>query len=161
MPEQPPSTPQRYPSTSSRRRSSLWPSAIPPKTPVKSVSPKEYLTALSNLVSFASTRMDQVDLDGLIWAFNHAYDREDRIAMRNLATTMFPTFESVGDAYYNFCDTRGTFDEEEIWNMVMGLGDDGSEYWDVVDELGDLIEIMEGEETAQFWKSMEEVLMEV
>jgi hypothetical protein len=99
--------------------------------------------------------MAQISLPDLILAFNRAHARNDRIAMRQLGTSMMATLDQVQDAYHSFCETRGTFDEEDIWKMIMGLGDEGEVFWDVVDELGDLIEIVEGEETEEFWKSLE------
>ncbi|KAJ4346662.1 uncharacterized protein N0V89_010593 [Didymosphaeria variabile] len=146
---------QRRPSPTQRRRSSFWPSDIPPVTPMKSVNPKEYLTALSNLLSYVSNRMAQINLDHLILAFNRAHARHDHIAMRQLGTSMLSTLEDVQYAYYTFCETRGTFDEEEIWKMVMDLGDEGDGFWDVVEELADLIDIVEGEESEGFWRSLE------
>jgi hypothetical protein len=98
--------------------------------------------------------MAQISLPDLIWAFNCAHVRNDRIGMRQLGNSMFPTLDQLQDAYHSFCETRGTFDEEEIWRMVIGLGDEGEVFWDVIDELGDLIEIMEGKETEEFWKSL-------
>ena len=98
--------------------------------------------------------MGQANFPAMIWAFNHAHARKDRTAMRNLAASMLPTLQLVQTAYHDFCTTRETFDEEETWNMVIGLGEDGSKFWDVLDELRELIDIMEGEDTLPFWRSM-------
>lgn len=102
--------------------------------------------------------MSKINLPALIWAFNHAHARNDRGVMRRLGMSMFGTLAAVHDAYHTFCETRGTFDEEEIWKMVLGLGDEGEGFWDVVEELGDLIEIVEGEETGGFWECLEDVV---
>lgn len=155
------STPKRYPSTANRRPPSFWPDQIPPRTPVKSFNPREYLAALSDLVEFASTQMGQVNLLGLVRCFNHAEFSKNDIAMRHFAKKIIPTLTSIQDAYTTFCDTRDTFDEEEIWAMILGLGEAGSSYWDVVEEMGALIEITEGEETIEFWKSLDRVSNEV
>lgn len=150
-------SPKKRPSSSQRPQSSIWPVEVPPATPTKSFSPKEYLTAVSNLVSFASRKMGEVNLPDMIWAFNRAHARNDRTAMHNLAVRMAPTLQAVQVAYRNFRTTRETFGEEDIWNMVIGLGEDGSKFWDVVEELNDLVDIMEGKETLAFWKSLESV----
>ncbi|OAG04658.1 uncharacterized protein CC84DRAFT_1176846 [Paraphaeosphaeria sporulosa] len=161
MPDPQPSTRQRRPSLDHRRHSLLWPSNMPSVTPMKSVNPKEYLTALSSLINNASDRMTRISLPDLIWAFNRAHARNDRTAMRQLGIRMASTLDQVQEAYDSFCETRGTFDEEEIWKMIMGLGDEGEVFWDVVDELGDLIEIMEGLETEGFWRSFDRVMRSV
>ncbi|KAF9737462.1 hypothetical protein PMIN04_009194 [Paraphaeosphaeria minitans] len=161
MPDPQPSTPQRQLSLDHRRRSSLWPSDIPSVTPTKSVHPKEYLTALSSLLTFASDRMARISLPDLIRAFNRAHSLNDRTAMCQLSIRMASTLSQVHEAYHTFCGTRGTFDEEEIWKMIMDLGDEGEVFWDVVDELGDLIEIIEGGETEGFWRSFERVMRSI
>ncbi|KAF2448460.1 hypothetical protein P171DRAFT_481529 [Karstenula rhodostoma CBS 690.94] len=158
MSNQQPFTPQRRPSLNHRRRSSLWPADIPAVLPMKSVNPKVYLTALSSLLTYAADRMARISLPELIVAFNRAHARNDRIAMRHLGTSMLSTLDQVQDAYHSFCEARGTFHEEEIWKMVVDLGDEGEVFWDVVDELGDLIEIVEGKETEEFWRSLEGVV---
>lgn len=117
-----------------------------------------YLTALLDLLTDALNRMANISLPDLIWAFNRAHARNDRTTMRQLGNGMTPTLKHVSDAYHSFCETRGTFDEDEIWKMIMDLGDEGEVFWDLVDDLGDLIEIMEGPETESFWESFEEVM---
>ncbi|KAJ4293695.1 hypothetical protein N0V90_008979 [Kalmusia sp. IMI 367209] len=145
-------------SASRRRASRAWSVEIFHLSPTMSVNPKEYLTALSDLLSFTSDRMRQVNLPDLIWAFNDAHLQSNRVVMRQLAFIMIPILEQVQKTYHDFCDTRGTYTEEEIWKMVLVLGDDGSDFWDVVDELGELIEIIEGEETEGFWMSLEDIM---
>lgn len=105
--------------------------------------------------------MARISLPDLIWAFNRAHVRNDRTAMRQLSAKMFPTLDQVQNAYHSFCETRGTFGEDEIWKMVVDLGDEGEVFWDIVDELGDLIEIVEGEETDDFWRSLERVVRSI